>query len=111
MKYDITGHSRLGFTPVLTLLALLILALAVLFLLAIRSPAQAAVGSIVAQQSPYGPPQTEIDLLPGAVLFANFPLWAQAASVSAFAVSAFFFVVPVARRIWGTFAGPDGDGS
>lgn len=111
MRY-FTGHTRLGFTRVVTLLALLILALAVLSLLANPSPAQAAEGSIVAQLSPYDPPEilgTSIEASEGP--FARLPLWAQAALVSAVGVGTFFFVPTIARRIWGTFAGPDGDGS
>ncbi len=111
MRY-FTGHTRLGFTRVVTLLALLILALAVLSLLANPSPAQAAEGSIVAQQSPYDPPEilgTSIEASEGP--FPRLPLWAQAALASAVAAGAFFFVPTIARRIWGTFAGPDGDAS
>jgi hypothetical protein len=111
MRY-FTGHTRSNVFRAVRLLALLILTLAIVSLLANPSPAQAAEGSIVAQESPYDPPEilgTSIEASEGP--FARLSLWAQAALVSAVGVGAFFFVPTIARRIWGTFAGPDGDGS
>ena len=110
MRY-IAGVTSSGLVWAVRLLARLIPALTIVSLLTGTSLAMADEGSAVAQQSPYMPPQTEIDLFPWAGSFANLPLWAQAALVSAVGVGAFFFVPPVARRIWGMFAGPDGDGS
>ena len=111
MRY-FTGHTRSGLVRAVRLLALLILALVIFSLLTNPSPAQAAEGSIVAQQSPYDPPEilgTSIGASEGP--FPRLPLWAQASIVSAVAAGAFFFVPTVTRRIWGTFAGPDGDRS
>ena len=110
MRY-ITGHKRSGLVRAVRLLTPFILALAIVSLLTETSSAMADEGSVVAQQSPYEPPPTEIDLLPWAGPFASLPLWAQAALVSALGVGAFFFVPTAARWIWGTFAGPDRDGS
>ena len=110
MRY-VNGHTRSGFFRAVRLPALLILALALFSLLTKPLTAIAYEVSIIAQQSPYGPPQTEIDLLPWAGPFASFPLWTQAALASTVVVGAFFFVPLVARRIWGMFAGPDRGGS
>ncbi len=110
MRY-VSGYTFSGLVWAARLLALLVLALAVVSLLTEPSSALADEGSIVAQQSPYGPPQTEIDLFPWAGSFASLPLWTQAAIASAVGVGAFFFVPTVARRIWAMFAGPDGEDS
>ena len=110
MRY-ITGHTRSGLVRAVRLLALLIFALAIVSLLTKPSSAMADEVSIIAQQSPYEPPLTEIDLLPWAEPLASLPIWAQAAFLSAVSVSAFFFVPSVTRRIWGMFAGPDGEDS
>ena len=110
MRY-VTGHTHSGPVWAVRLLALLILTLAIVSLLTETSSAMVDKGSVVAQQSPYEPPRTEIDLLPWVGPFASLPLWAQAGLASGAVVGGFLFGPTVARRIRGMFAGPDGEGS
>ena len=103
--------------PILVMAALMSLALGMV--LVWSQTAKAALDDglvVVAQESPYQPPElTRIDLPSWAVPFepvARLPLWAQAALASAVLVSAFLIVRVIAHWAWGLFfRGGEGMGS
>jgi hypothetical protein len=77
-------------------------------------PAVAALadaGTVVAQETPYEPPDIEERETPGWLRFfeplAGLPLWGQAAVLSA-GVAGMFFVVPMVFR-WVWSLGPDNE--
>lgn len=84
----------------------LILVAATAIVLVLRpQPALAATGevvAVVAQESPYQPP--DIQDAPGWLApftpIAGLPLWAQAAVLSAGAAGVFFVVPTVVRKVW-----------
>ncbi len=86
-----------------------VLAHFVLVSLAEPTSAVAYVGSIVAQQSPYGPPATDPDLTSWLGPLRTLPLWAQASIVTALVVGAFLFVPPAVRSLSRTVRGGRGD--